>query len=188
MTAREDDVLIEAASRGDAAAWSGLVDRHLQAVIDFSWYKLGDRAAAEDIAQDVFVRLMKKAPNWEPGGPTIRAWLFRVAMNLCIDRMRAKPMLALETVDYVPLANPAPEADIDDRIAWQRAVRAAIDDLPERQQTAIVLVHYQGLSNKEAADLLEVSVEALESLLSRARRKMRKRLDPLKAELMEISS
>ena len=83
-----DDHLLQRIARGDAGAWPVLVERHLGAVTGFAWTVLGDRAEAEDVAQETFVRLMRKAPDWRPGGAKLRTRLFRVAMNLSTDRWR----------------------------------------------------------------------------------------------------
>jgi RNA polymerase sigma-70 factor (ECF subfamily) len=83
-----DDHLLRRIARGDAGAWPVLVERHLGAVTGFAWTVLGDRAEAEDVAQETFVRLMRKSPDWRPGGAKLRTWIFRVAMNLSTDRWR----------------------------------------------------------------------------------------------------
>ena len=85
-----DDSLIGRVNVGDGAAWRALVDRHMGPVFGQAWRMLGDRAEAEDVAQETFVRLMRKAPDWQQGGAKLKTWLFRVAINLCIDRKRAR--------------------------------------------------------------------------------------------------
>ena len=84
-----DDQLLSRIANGDEAAWPLIVDRHLAPIVSFAWYNLGDRAAAEDVAQECFVRLFRKVPDWQPGGAKLSTWLYRVATNLCIDRRRA---------------------------------------------------------------------------------------------------
>ena len=146
---------------------------------------LGDAAEAEDVAQESFVRLLRKAPDWEPGRAALGTWLHRVAVNLCIDRLRARrPTSTLDDVPEAALAGPE-AGTLDGALDRQKAVRAALDSLPEKQRAAIVLVHYQGFSNREAGDLLDASVEAVESLLSRARRSLRTRLEATAADLLE---
>lgn len=180
-----DDGLIRRVAEGDAAAWPLLIDRHLSALVGYSWYMLGDRAEAEDVAQETMMRFLRKAQTWQAGGPKLRTWLYRVAINLCIDRKRRQQPTSLEGLgeDAVVPLHAAPAAAMDQRIA----VRDALDALPERQKMAIVLIHYQGLTCREAARLLDCSEDALESLLSRARRALRRHLEPAMPDLLGAS-
>ncbi len=179
----DDDALIRCVAAGDASAWPHLVQRHLAPLVALGWRVLGDRAEAEDVAQEVFIRLLAKAPNWEPGGAALRTWLTRVAVNLCIDRRRARRTTPLDDMPEPP--DPATdEAVVARRLDLARKVRAALHKLPERQLVAMTLVHYQGFSNREAAALLDVSVDALESLLARGRRSVRKQLEDIAADLL----
>ncbi len=178
-----DDGLLARFAGGEETAWRVLVDRHLPSVHGYAWYMLKDHAEAEDVAQETFVRLLRKAPDWQPGGAKLRTWLYRVAINLCIDRQRAIRPGPLEDADGA--ADPQTGgASIDRGLDMARNVEAALQRLNERQRTAIVLVHYQGLSNGETARLLEISVDAVESLLSRARRALRHDLAPVANDLL----
>jgi len=167
---------------GDRTAWAELVDRHLPPIIRYAAYVLRDPARAEDIAQETFVRLMRKAPDWQSGGANLRTWLFRVALNLCIDIKRSRQPETIDTIDVLP--DPIGAEQIDGRIDLERLVQGAIATLPERQQTAIVLVHYEGFSGDEAAETLDVTVDALESLLARGRRALRQSLSAVAPDLL----
>ena len=182
--AADDDALIRCIAAGDASAWPQLARRHLGPLVALAWRILGDRAEAEDVAQEVFVRLLVKVPNWEPGGAALRTWLSRVAINLCIDRRRAKRTTPLDDLPE-PRDPTADEAVVARRFDMARKVRAALHKLPERQSIALALVYYQGFSNREAANILKVSVDALESLLSRGRRAMKEDLSNVAADLLE---
>ena len=176
MTQSDDDALMQRAGAGDRAACGVLVQRHLRPVTAFAWRLLTDRDDAEEVAQETFLRLWTEAPRWRPGGAKLSTWLFRVAHNLAIDRIRRRrPTAPLDgAIDPVdPRPDPA-EAYAEDETG--RRVAAALADLPERQRAAIVLCHHQGLSNADAAAVLEVGVEAVESLLARGRRTLRRRL------------
>ncbi len=176
MTQSEDDALMQRAGAGDRAACGMLVQRHLRPVTAFAGRLLSDRDDAEEVAQETFLRLWTEAPRWRPGGAKLSTWLFRVAHNLAIDRIRRRrPTTPLDGgIDPVdPRPDPA-QAYAEDETA--RRVAAALADLPERQRTAIVLCHHQGLSNADAAAVLGVGVEAVESLLARGRRTLRRRL------------
>ena len=176
-----DDFLLAAAAAGDAAAWSALVERYLGQITGHAWYMLGDAREAEDVAQEAFLRLVAKAPDWEPGGAKLKTWLYRVVVNLCIDHKRKLLPLPVEQLpDHGDGGAAAADRDLDVR----RVVRTALDDLPPRQRAAVVLTYYQGFSNREAGDLLGISDEAVESLLARGRRALKARLGSVKQDLM----
>ena len=178
-----DDELMQRLTDGDRQASAMLMQRHLPKILAMSQRLCGSRTEAEDVAQDVFVRLWKTAEKWEPGRAKLSTWIHRVTLNLCYDRLRKHRETTLpelpERVDES--AQPA-----EALLAQQR--KSAIDDalqmLPERQRAAIVLCHYQELGNKEAAQIMDVSVEALESLLSRGRRALRDALMQQKDSLL----
>lgn len=179
-----DNELILRAAAGDRAAWGALVDRYLAPVASHAWYMLGDRAEAEDVAQETFERLMGKVAAWDPAGDAgLKTWLYRVAINLCIDRTRKRRPVPMDTLPE-PQTSQAPGTDPDTAIDRTRAVYEALSRLPDRQRAVMALVYYQGFSNREAADLMSLSVEAVESLLSRARRALRATLAPLREDLM----
>ncbi len=180
--AQNDDALIARTARGDRSAWGELVDRHLGAVVRYAGYVLKDDAMAEDIAQDAFVRLAAKADSWIEGGPGVRSWLYRVARNLCIDHIRARRTTPIDYADSLP--DPRDAGIMDRDIDMRQAVTAALEALPERQLTAIHLIHFEGLTGAEASAALDISVEALESLLARARRTLRHDLAGLAPDLL----
>ncbi len=180
-----DEALIARAGRGDRLAAGELVVRHTDRIFAASYRMLGDRAAAEDVTQESFLRLWRNAGRWRADGARIETWLYRVAMNLCIDSLRKRRREAPEAAAPERI-DPGPRAD--DILATEErrsTVEAAIAALPERQRMAITLCHYEELSNIEAAEILGVSVEAVESLLARARRALKTRLLARRAELME---
>jgi RNA polymerase sigma-70 factor (ECF subfamily) len=171
----QDSQLMLAVAQGDQAAFTEIVTRHLTPVVNFAWRYVGRRSDAEDVAQEAFIRLWRHAPDWEDQGFSVRSWIYRIAYNLCIDELRKrKPVTPVE--DEVSLASAEqPDEDLY-RDQRQQQVAAALNELPERQRTALVLCVYQGLSNRDAATVLDVSIEALESLLSRARRMLRNKM------------
>ena len=123
--------------------------------------------------QEALIRLWQQAETWQPDG-RISTWLHRVTYRLAIDVIRRRrPSVGIETVeDTLEDSGPEPDARLI-RVEYARALRAAVDSLPERQRTAIALCHFQGLSQAEAAAVMEVSEAAYESLLARARRRLR---------------
>ena len=139
---------------------------------------LGDQAEAEDVAQEAFLRALRQAPKWIPGAARFDTWLHRVTLNLCYDRLRRKREVTMAEPPDRPDPGPAPDRGLETAELGAQVDRA-LQALPERQREAIVLCHYQELSNIEAAELMGVSVEALESLLSRGRRALRTALAEL---------
>lgn len=167
--------LVRRIGAGEAAAYAALVDRHLEMVTALAGRMLANRADVEDVVQEVFLRVWQHAGRWRAGGARFSTWLYRITLNLCHDRLRRRRELALDAAGDPPSDAPPPGADLQ-RAAVAVRIQAALAQLPERQREAILLSHYQGLSNIEAAAVLEVTVEALESLLARGRRRLRELL------------
>ncbi|MGP1352560.1 MAG: RNA polymerase sigma factor [Parasphingopyxis sp.] len=171
-----DHALMARVRDGDAVAFGALVERHTPLIYRVACRLLGDGHEAEDVVQETFTRLWKNAPQWHPSGGGLGAWLRRVGMNLCFDRLRKTKRIAPEALPEAPDDGPAAdETMVSDEIG--KTVDKCLRELPERQAAALVLSYYEGLSNIESAETLEMNVKALESLLVRARRKMRELLE-----------
>lgn len=171
------------AGTGDRAACQLLIERHLRRVVSFAQRTLGNPSDAEDAAQDVFLRVWAAAPRWQTRAARFTTWLHRVAMNVCLDRMARKRETPADDLPELADQRPEPSAAVH---AAQLAthVTAALAQLPEKQRIAVTLCHYQGLRNTEAAAVMGVSVEALESLLARGRRGIRDHLRPVAPALL----
>lgn len=181
MTETDDDQLLARVAVGEHAAFDMLVNRHLDAVLAFAQRMVGVRADAEDIAQDTFAKAWQQAKRWQPGKAQYRTWLLQVALNLMRDRWRRqRPTQELD--EALPDDSPTPEHQTHASAQAER-VKAALQQLPQRQRAAMVLSHYQGLSNIELAKAMELSVDAVESLLGRARRTLRETLASERTEL-----
>lgn len=170
-----DGAYARALARGDRAAARHFMARNLPTILGIARRLLGDEAEAEDAAQDVFVKVWKNAHRWEPGRARFDSWVGRIAINACYDRLRRRRERVFD--DLPEEADGAPGAD--HRLSGQETadrVRAAIAGLPGRQRLALELCQFQEHSNIEAAAMMEISVEAVESLLSRARRTLRRTL------------
>lgn len=176
MSERDPDAeLVARVGTQDPVAVRTLVARKLPRLLALATRMLGDRMEAEDVAQEAFVRIWKQAPSWREGEARFDTWLHRVALNLCYDRLRGQRE---EPVAEMPdQADPAasPEVQFENR-ARDEQIRVALAALPARQREALVLNYYQELSNIEAAALMGITVDALESLLARARRNLRAQL------------
>ena len=174
VTDDPDDELVQAIGRGDARAMRLLVDRKLPRVTALARRILADQSEAEDVAQEACLRIWRQASSWRRGSARFDTWIHRVVLNLCYDRLR-KPSLTrpVSDADLAKVARepsgPDPAETEEQR---QAAVEQALQGLAQRQREAIVLVYYQDLTNIEAARVMGVSVDALESLLARGRRRL----------------
>ncbi len=175
-----DDDLMRLAGSGDRAAFSQLVARHLARATGIAGRVTGNRSDAEELVQEAFLRAWLKAPDWQAqadrdGGASFATWFYRVLVNLCIDRRRRPVNAPIEAAADV--ADPGPGGDeTAARAETSARVAQAVAALPERQRAALVLCHFEGMSNIDAAAILEISIGALESLLVRGRRALKEAL------------
>jgi RNA polymerase sigma-70 factor (ECF subfamily) len=176
-----DAGLLEAAAGGSHAAFAEIVSRHFQPVYRLVWRMTSGAPDAEDMAQEAFVKLWRNLSQLRDGA-ALKGWLMRVAANAVIDASRKPRSGALDAVPEPPDPQARPDAPLA-RAQAARLVDASIAALPDRQRLALSLVYFEGLSNIDAAAVMEVSVDALESLLSRARRSLK---DSLSAEWREL--
>lgn len=171
-----DRALALAVSRGERAAIAALTRRCLPVVHSVARRLLRDPAEAEDIAQESFVKVWRAIDRYDADRARLETWVARIATNACLDKLRKRREETLdddapERVDAAPRADDVLAAD-----ASAQRVRAAIAALPERQRAALELCSFQDCTNIEAAEILGVSIEAVESLLARARRKLKREL------------
>lgn len=171
-----DQSLMARVSQGDAQAFEEIVNSGTDRVVAVARRMLGSNAEAEDVAQEAFLRLWHQAENWEGGRARISTWLYRVTVNLSIDRLRARREEATEEPPDDTVAPTQQQRMEEDDL--RSHMDRALQDLPERQRLALVLFHYENLSMTAVADIMESSVEAVESLLARGRRGLKKRLRP----------
>ncbi|WP_149588203.1 RNA polymerase sigma factor [Tabrizicola flagellatus] len=168
-----DEALMVLYANGDRHAALALTRRITPRVLAYAARLLsGDRAEAEDVAQETMLRLWKVAPQWRQGETRVTTWAYRVATNLCIDRQRARGrrrQTALEDAPEVADASPNAEGRLQEAGRMQ-ALEAALAELPDRQRQAVVLRHLEGMTNPEIAAIMEIGVEAVESLTARGKR------------------
>lgn len=179
-----DEALLARFADGDAAAARVLTCRLTPRVMAHAWRLLGNRAEAEDVTQEAMLRLWKQAPDWRDGEAKVTTWLYRVVANLCIDRRR-RARGGTVTLDAIPepADGRASAAEAMQERARAQALQAALTDLPARQRQAVVLRHIEGLPNPEIAAIMEITVEAVESLTSRGKRALSAALAGRKEEL-----
>lgn len=167
-----DEALVLRVAAGDVAAVRALAARKLPRMLALAQRMLGDTPDAEDVAQEAMIRAWRQAPKWRPGSAKFDTWLHRVALNLCYDRLRRRREIAMDQPPERADEGPAPDRGLEAANVGRR-VAQAMQALPDRQREAVALCHYQDLTNIEAAAVMGVSIEALESLLSRGRRALR---------------
>ena len=177
-----DDVLIARFAAGDRVAARVLTARHAPRVLALARRMLRDEAEAEDVAQEAMLRLWRIAPDWRPGEAKVSTWLHRVVANLCIDRLRKRKRLTDAAPPEVEDETPSALARMAQAERGE-ALRAALDGLPDRQRQAVLMRHFAEMSNPEIAARLDLSVEAVESLIARGRRGLAKALKPQRAGL-----
>ena len=166
-----DAELTAAVCTQDQTAFSALISRHYQAVYRVAWRACRNDADSEDVTQEAFLKLWNN-PSQLRDGNAVKGWLMRVASNLIMDKFRQKPMQDLEEAAYVADASMPADAVLDHAHVTAR-IDAVIANLPERQRLALTMVHFEHLTNIAAAAAMQISVDALESLLARARRSLK---------------
>ncbi|WP_282096675.1 RNA polymerase sigma factor [Epibacterium ulvae] len=179
-----DDALLVLFANGDPDAAGALTDRLMPRAFGVALRVLGNRAEAEDITQEAMMRLWRMAPNWQSGQAQVSTWVYRVVMNLCIDLKRRQRGGFLD-LDAVPEPEDDAKSAVDQLQENARfdALQAALMQLPPRQRQAVVLRHLEDLSNPEIAAIMEIGVEAVESLTARGKRALAKGLQSRRAEL-----
>lgn len=170
-----DFALVEATARGDRKAFEALVRRYQEPLLNFIYRYVGDRSTAEDLAQEVFIRVFQAAARFEPRA-RVSTWIFKIACNLSMNEVKRRRRMAavdLETVvEFLPPPDFGHAADRELKVD----VMTAMGQLPEKQRAALLLRANEGLSYQEIAEVMELSVPGVESLLFRARRNLKQML------------
>ena len=180
-----DAALLVAFANGDAAAGRALVEKLGPRLFAYAARVLGDRTEAEDVVQEAMLKLWKVAPEWRQGEAQVSTWTYRVVANLCTDRLRRRKTRAQVPIDAVA----EPEADMLSAVEQMteahrsEALQNALGTLPDRQRQAVVLRHLNGLSNPEIAHVMDIGIEAVESLTARGKRTLKAALAGRKEEL-----
>ena len=182
LSGMSDNALLDAYAKGTPEASQILTDRFMSKIFSQAFHRVRNEADADDITQEAMLRLWRIAPSWKQGNAKISTWLYKVVNNLCIDRLRQKKTEHLD----------ATTEPIDDRQnvtnyllnqSRANALYNALAILPVRQREAVYMRHLEGISNPEIAEKLELSIEAVESLISRGKRTLTYTLQSQKSEL-----
>jgi len=165
----DDESLICQVQEGSHEAFATLVDRHSNRFYRMAYRLVSSKDDAEDIVQEAFLKLWDRPNLWKPGkGGKFTTWFYRVVINLCFDHRKKKKLINLpEDIEFSD-ENSGPDV-LYDVHQKQALLERFIHELPERQQLAVNLCFYEGLSNNEAAQIIGVKVKALQSLVMRAK-------------------
>ena len=174
--AAADDDLLQAIAQGDQLAFRRLMERHAKPMLALAQRLTGSAEDADEVVQEAFLKVWRLAGRWEVGGAAaFSTWFYRVVFNACLDRRRRAPMAPLE--DAGEPVDPAPIGYETAQEKQRRlAIVSALDELPERQRKAVWLYYFGEVSGPQAAETLDMSLSALEALLVRGRRSLKKAL------------
>jgi RNA polymerase sigma-70 factor (ECF subfamily) len=160
---RDDAALVTASQAGDRAAFDEIVGRHRRAIYQVCFRFVNNHEDASDLAQETFVRAWKGLDNFK-GEAALSTWLYRIAVNVCLNRVSAK-RIHVEPLESDRFIDPAAELPGADLVRQERAaaVRRAIAELPEKQRATLILRTYHEMSHQEIADVLGSSVGAVKA-------------------------
>jgi RNA polymerase sigma-70 factor (ECF subfamily) len=182
-----DEDLVVKAQHGDRNAFSELVRRHSQGVINVVYRLCGDMQLAEDAAQEAFIQAWLKLSSYRPQ-TSLRNWLYRIAVNITIDVLRKEKHFAFdEILERIATPDPSPEAMLttQERATW---VQKAVLSLPPACRTVLVLREYEGLSYQEIASTLDIPIGTVMSRLNYARTLLRETLKPQLLNHVEVKN
>lgn len=173
---KDDPELLALIQDGNGQAFAVLVERHTERFYRLAYRYLQNKAAAEDVVQDAFLKLWENPALWQPErNSKFTTWFYRVVVNLCLDARKKKGPVALD--DEMPLIDDRePVDELMMQAQAQKLLEKEIAALPERQQTALNLCFDEGLSNQEAAEIMELNLKALQSLIMRAKTTLKERM------------
>ena len=177
-----DHALLAAFADGDRGAAQQLTEQLMPKIHAHAYYRLGNITDAEDVTQEAFLKLWKVAPSWKQDKAQVSTWLYRVVSNLCKDRYRRSTLEGMVSVQEPTNESQSTSFKIEEEIR-QKALYTAMTNLPESQRLAVQLRHIDELTNPQIAEIMELSVEAVESLTARGKRKLTKILQSHKSEL-----
>jgi RNA polymerase sigma-70 factor, ECF subfamily len=172
----DDEFLIRQIQEGKHDAFAEIVNRHSKRFYNIAYRSIFDKDDAEDIVQEAFIKLWEKRLTWNPDREAkFTTWFYKVVLNLCIDHNREKRPEPIS--EEMPLADKRQghEAVMEEK-QKQFMLERFIRELPERQQLALNLCFYEGVSNQEAAEIIGVNLKALQSLIMRAKMTLKERV------------
>ncbi len=173
-----DTELIQATLSDDMVAFKTLVERYQQKVFGTAMGFLHSAEDAEELSQDVFLKVFQKLDTFEQRSK-FSTWLYRIAVNECLNEVKKKRMLSfflpLDSLLAQPSSKDSPQDDLETR-ELRGKIATAIDSLPTKQRSAFILRYYEELPQKEIASIMNLSEGSVEQLLQRAKKNLQKKL------------
>jgi RNA polymerase sigma-70 factor (ECF subfamily) len=176
-----DQHLMQAARQGDTQAFDKLVNRLADRIYGLAFRMLGNEQDARDTAQDTFVRMWQSRRRWSPRG-AVSTWAYRIATNLSLNRLRSRKRWRIHSVSYsddtttrfdIPVPDEESPHALAETADTKHRLETAISQLPPRERAVILLRHHQELSAKDIAKVMDTTVNGVDSLLLRARKRLR---------------
>jgi len=166
---------MSAVCQGDEAAFAQLMHRHIDSLYSYAQRLLRSSSGADDLVQETWLAVWRRANTFKPNQVKLTTWLHRILHNKYIDGMRRNRLILDEAVVNQQAADEHPPAEVE-RAQQLEQLQTQIALLPDNQKVAILLSHQQAMSNQQIATVMGQSVRAVESLLARARRTLKKSL------------
>ncbi len=172
----DDEYLLLQIKEGNSTAFATLVKKHSTKYYNLAFRYLINREAAEDIVQTAFLKLLENPGIWNPKkGVKFTTWFYRIVVNLCLDN--EKKYKEIQLPEILEICDDRPHQEEETlTLEAQTLLAAEIASLPDRQKSALILCFYEGMSHKDAAEILAISVKALQSLLMRAKERLKTRM------------
>jgi len=184
-----DSKKISRVPASDTNDFRKIFDQYQHLVYNICYRMTGNREDAEDATQDVFLKIHRSINRFR-GDAKLSSWIYRIAVNTCLNRERRKKLASWVSLDFIiqeesesqPLSEETPDRQLENS-ENERIVQKAFQSLPARQKTALVLHRYENLSYEDIAGVMEISLSAVESLLHRAKENLSQKLISLKKDL-----
>jgi len=177
-----DTILVQRISKGDKSAFEELVKKYEHSVFNLIYRYIGNYTEVEDVAQEVFIKVWRKARSFR-GKSMFSTWLYRIVVNHCLNyrsKYKQRPLSLDQMMEKENIPNSMKQEIDFEKKKKAEIVRKAIDDLPGKQRMALILSKYEGKSYKEIAEFMNKSLSSIESLIFRAKVNLKKKLQPLK--------
>jgi len=181
---------------GDSSAFDRLFTKHMGRIVNFAYRFVRNREVAEELAQDIFLRVYENAAHYRPRAK-FTSWLYTIATNVCLNEIR-KPQFRVRHLSLdgsrsqsgadeekvIEIGTTEGPDTVFEKQAIERVIKEALEQIPENQRVAFILNKYQELPYAEIADILEISEKAVKSLIHRAKEALAVRLKPIMSELL----
>ncbi len=165
---------------GDISAFEQIMNKYKEIVINIAYRFIQNRSTAEDIAQDVFLKIYNSAKSYKPKA-RLSTWIYKITANLCLNELRSRKhfkAISMESIGEIrDFAQTNPFENLEKK-ELKHLVKEAIDSLPDRQRMVIILKKYEDLSYQEISEIMGCSVSAVDSLLQRAKQNLKNKLAP----------